>query len=84
MLRDLSPLATRAYKIICGSEQAEEQWANGGWAQYELLVEEIKQRAGTIGLHVQKNPDWLRQFAILAKRGDLKGARRITVPPEGA
>ena len=84
VLRDLGPVAIRAYKIRRGSEQEEGQWEDGGWAQYDLLVEEIKQRAGTIGLHVQDNPAWLRQFAILAMHGDLKGARRMAVPPEDA
>ena len=84
VLRDLGPVAIRAYEIRRGSEQEEGQWEDGGWAQYDLLVEEMKQRAGTIGLHVQDNPAWLKQFAILARRGDLKGARRMAVPPEDA
>lgn len=76
-LYDLSPLAIKAYEIRRGSEQAEGQWEDGGWAEYDLLVEELGQRGRAIGLHIRKRPDWLREFAIRAKRRDLKGARQM-------
>ena len=81
VLRDISSLAVRAYEIRRGAEQAEGEWQEGGWTEYDLKIEELRQRAATIGLYVRKNPAWLKEFAILAKRGDLKAARRMAVPP---
>lgn len=79
VLRDLGPLAMKAYEIRRGSEQAGGQWEDGGRARYDLLIEELRQRGEPIGLHISKRPDWLREFAVRAKRGDLKGARRMAV-----
>ena len=79
VLRDLGPLALKAYEIRRGLEQAGGQLEDGGWARYDLLIEELRQRGEPIGLHIRTRPDWLREFAIRAKRGDLKGARRMAV-----
>ena len=79
VLRDLGPVAMRAYEIRRGLEQAGGQWEDGGSARYDLLIEELRQRGEPIGLHIRERPDWLREFAIRAKRGDLKGARRMAV-----